>query len=141
MFLMSLQDRLVATETYTMVESNAYFESYRHVLEGLKNINDQLPFQRYIVECEPEVNPPQYLLKGTPKIMPGRKPLYSIRLNSKMHTIKRNSVFSRTCAFSEESLFYKDHWFYQIYTKSNILWINREAKVKLQYNFFLKLCT
>ena len=40
---------------YTMVESTAYFEAYRHVLLGLQQasrIQDTMPFQRYIVDCK-----------------------------------------------------------------------------------------
>ena len=52
-------------ETFVMVESDAYFESYRHVLEGLKEINPgEFPFQRYIVECCQDVGPPAYQLHG-----------------------------------------------------------------------------
>ena len=52
-------------ETFVMVESDAYYESYRHVLEGLKEINPgEFPFQRYIVECCQDVGPPAYQLHG-----------------------------------------------------------------------------
>ena len=52
-------------ETFVMVESDAYFESYRHVLEGLKEINPgEFPFQRYIVECCQDVGPPAYQVHG-----------------------------------------------------------------------------
>ncbi|KAL8625015.1 hypothetical protein ACOMHN_012024 [Nucella lapillus] len=47
---------------FVMVESPAYFEAYRHVLQGLKNLNDQnFPFVRYIVQCQSDINPPRYL--------------------------------------------------------------------------------
>ena len=52
-------------ETFVMVESGAYFESYRHVLEGLKEINPgEFPLQRYIVECCQDIGPPEYQLHG-----------------------------------------------------------------------------
>ena len=52
-------------ETFVMVESDAYYESYKHVLEGLKEINpEEFPFQRYIVECCQDVRPPAYQLHG-----------------------------------------------------------------------------
>ena len=52
-------------ETFVMVESDAYYESYRHVLEGLKEINpEEFPFQRYIVECCQDIRPPVYQLHG-----------------------------------------------------------------------------
>ena len=56
---------LQSKETFVMVESDAYYESYRHVLEGLKEINpEEFPFQRYIVECCQDVGPPAYQLHG-----------------------------------------------------------------------------
>ena len=51
-------------EEYAMVESAAYFESYVHNLEGLKDFNGgSLPFQKYLL-CNTEettVNAPRYL--------------------------------------------------------------------------------
>jgi len=45
-----------------MVESPAYFEAYRHVLKGLKELDETtLPFKKYLVECSAEVDPPEYL--------------------------------------------------------------------------------
>ncbi|XP_069077151.1 NFX1-type zinc finger-containing protein 1-like [Pleurodeles waltl] len=47
---------------FTMVESPAFFEGYRHVLEGLKEMDHRcLPFRRYIVECNTSVFSPHYL--------------------------------------------------------------------------------
>lgn len=47
---------------YQMVESPAYFESYRYVLKGLKELDESnLPFKKYLVECSAEVDPPEYL--------------------------------------------------------------------------------
>ncbi|XP_041800203.1 NFX1-type zinc finger-containing protein 1 isoform X2 [Chelmon rostratus] len=49
-------------QLFLMVETTAYFEAYRYVLDGLKEQEeDSLPFQRYIVECETDVQPPEYL--------------------------------------------------------------------------------
>ncbi|XP_056130189.1 NFX1-type zinc finger-containing protein 1 [Lampris incognitus] len=51
-------------QSFLMVETPAYFEAYRYVLEGLQEQKeDELPFQRYIVECCTDVRPPAYLLK------------------------------------------------------------------------------
>jgi hypothetical protein len=48
-----------------MVETTAYFEAYRHVLEGLQEVQEEdVPFQRNIVECDPHVSEPRYLLMG-----------------------------------------------------------------------------
>ena len=48
--------------TLTMVESPAYFESYRHVLSRLQGVTpDAFPFQKYLVKCSPDVEPPTYL--------------------------------------------------------------------------------
>ena len=67
-------DNLVETinheQQFFMIESPAYFESYRHVLEGLQNFNkDNLPFQRYLVECRSDVNPPVYLTKSANPVL------------------------------------------------------------------------
>ncbi|XP_074552411.1 NFX1-type zinc finger-containing protein 1 [Halichoeres trimaculatus] len=49
-------------QSFMMVETTAYFEAYRYVLEGLQEQEeDSLPFQRYIVNCSPDVEPPAYL--------------------------------------------------------------------------------
>lgn len=48
-------------EKFDMVESPAFFETYRHVLEGLQKIQpDDLPFQEHIVKCNRNVGPPGY---------------------------------------------------------------------------------
>ncbi|XP_068716349.1 NFX1-type zinc finger-containing protein 1-like [Montipora foliosa] len=50
---------------YQMVESPAYFEPYRHVLKGLKELDGTtLPFKKYLVECSEEVDPPKYLRRN-----------------------------------------------------------------------------
>ena len=49
-------------DQYQMVESPAYFEAYRHVLKGLKELDENnLPFKKYLVECRGDVDPPEYL--------------------------------------------------------------------------------
>ncbi|XP_069762565.1 NFX1-type zinc finger-containing protein 1-like isoform X2 [Narcine bancroftii] len=49
-------------DTFLMVESTAYFEAYYHVLEGIKEINDDdMPFQKYLVQCQTNVGKPKYL--------------------------------------------------------------------------------
>uniref|UniRef100_UPI0037E7DECA NFX1-type zinc finger-containing protein 1 n=1 Tax=Semicossyphus pulcher TaxID=241346 RepID=UPI0037E7DECA len=49
-------------QSFLMVETTAYFEAYRYVLEGLQEqVEDNLPFQRYIVECSSDVETPAYL--------------------------------------------------------------------------------
>nr|XP_014346107.1 PREDICTED: NFX1-type zinc finger-containing protein 1-like isoform X2 [Latimeria chalumnae] len=54
-----------AIDSFLMIETSAYFEAYRHVLEGLKEIaNNELPLQRYIVHCETDVSTPQYMMGG-----------------------------------------------------------------------------
>ncbi|XP_042361275.1 NFX1-type zinc finger-containing protein 1 isoform X2 [Plectropomus leopardus] len=54
--------RIEKDQSFLMVETTAYFEAYRYVLEGLKEQEeDNLPFQRYIVECSKDVQPPAYL--------------------------------------------------------------------------------
>ena len=48
-------------EKFDMVESPAFFESYRHVLEGLQEIEPgELPFHEHIVKCSRDVGAPDY---------------------------------------------------------------------------------
>lgn len=54
------------SDSFLMVETTAYFEAYRHVLEGLQKMQkEDLPFQKYIVECETQVKEPAYLKEDT----------------------------------------------------------------------------
>ncbi|MGH0131754.1 UNVERIFIED_CONTAM: hypothetical protein FKN15_048582 [Acipenser sinensis] len=63
-----------ASHAFLMVETTAYFEAYRHVLEGLQEEEEEdLPFQRYIVQCQKDVAEPAYLHAG-----PGAYDLSSI---------------------------------------------------------------
>ena len=56
-------------ERYVMVESTAYFEAYRHILEGIKraselHLTDRLQiFKKYLVDCQvtPPLSVPRYL--------------------------------------------------------------------------------
>ena len=50
---------------FVMIESSAYFEAYRHVLEALKTLKtEEFRFQRYIVDCCQDVDPPEYLVQS-----------------------------------------------------------------------------
>jgi hypothetical protein len=50
---------------FVMVESQAYFEAYRPVLQGLQNLNDNnFPFAAYIVRCQNNVGPPGSVYDG-----------------------------------------------------------------------------
>ena len=55
----------ISPETeFTMVESTAYFEAYRHILNRLQNLEENPPsFKLYIVDCKPleYIPPPSYL--------------------------------------------------------------------------------
>ncbi|NXV98239.1 ZNFX1 protein, partial [Calonectris borealis] len=54
------------SDSFLMVETTAYFEAYRHVLEGLQEIHEEdIPFQKYIVECDAQVKKPTYLTMDT----------------------------------------------------------------------------
>ena len=49
---------------FDMVESEAFFEAYRYVLEALKEFEPgSLPFQEHIVECKKVVGPPDHQRK------------------------------------------------------------------------------
>ncbi|XP_074745728.1 NFX1-type zinc finger-containing protein 1-like isoform X2 [Strix uralensis] len=48
--------------SFTMVESPAFFEAYRHVLEGLQELSPAtVPFGRYLVHCKTSVRRPAHL--------------------------------------------------------------------------------
>ncbi|NXP31996.1 ZNFX1 protein, partial [Leiothrix lutea] len=54
------------SDSFLMVETTAYFEAYRHVLEGLQKMREEdIPFQKYIVECDRQVKEPAYLTENT----------------------------------------------------------------------------
>ena len=57
------------SQEFVMLESSAYFEAYRHILNGLQQINfDLMPFSAYLVECKTsglEIPPPKYLKHAT----------------------------------------------------------------------------
>ncbi|KAG9479348.1 hypothetical protein GDO78_012817 [Eleutherodactylus coqui] len=49
-------------DDFLMIEATAYFEAYRHVLEGLKEmVASEIPFQNYIVLCHTAMSPPLYV--------------------------------------------------------------------------------
>ncbi|PVD21340.1 hypothetical protein C0Q70_19513 [Pomacea canaliculata] len=60
-FMNSIREILNASgDTFIMAETTAYFEAYRHVLEGLQEMQTCFPLSRYIVECKTDIKPPQY---------------------------------------------------------------------------------
>lgn len=63
-FKTGLEDVFNSTsnDVYIMAETTAYFESYCHVLEGLKEMTKNLPLQDYIIKCRSDLKPPRYLL-------------------------------------------------------------------------------
>ncbi|NWS36582.1 ZNFX1 protein, partial [Polioptila caerulea] len=61
-----LLEELQPSDSFLMVETTAYFEAYRHVLEGLQKTREEdIPFQKYIVECDTQVKEPAYLTEDT----------------------------------------------------------------------------
>ncbi|XP_046560625.1 NFX1-type zinc finger-containing protein 1-like [Haliotis rubra] len=49
---------------YTMIETTAFFEAYRHVLRALQEIHEgELPFEKYIIHCETSQDSPRYLTR------------------------------------------------------------------------------
>ena len=59
--LEKLNEFIKEKKKFDMVESPAFFETYRHALEGLQKIQpDELPFQEHIVKCNRNVGPPGY---------------------------------------------------------------------------------
>ena len=61
-FVEGLEGTHRTRDKFVMVESPAYFESYRPILKQLKQIApDTFPFQEYLVHCNSDVKLPQYL--------------------------------------------------------------------------------
>lgn len=61
-FIDEKEPAVKSNEKFVMVESPAYFESCRHVLQRLKEIKpDKFPFQEYLVNCAPDVKTPAYM--------------------------------------------------------------------------------
>ncbi|XP_053609181.1 NFX1-type zinc finger-containing protein 1-like [Plodia interpunctella] len=58
---------LSIAESYTLIESEVYFEPYYHVLKVLQSqrFPQHLAMQDYIVKAQPLTNPPQYLTDNT----------------------------------------------------------------------------
>uniref|UniRef100_W5N812 Zinc finger, NFX1-type containing 1 n=1 Tax=Lepisosteus oculatus TaxID=7918 RepID=W5N812_LEPOC len=51
------------SDTFLMIETTAFFEAYRHVLKGLQEMaTEELPMQKYIVDCDAEISAPKYLM-------------------------------------------------------------------------------
>ena len=68
-FVKGFEDIPQTQEKYVMVESPAYFEAYRPILEQLRKITqDAFPFQEYLVFCNSDVKPPRYLRDEKPGI-------------------------------------------------------------------------
>ncbi|XP_062572126.1 NFX1-type zinc finger-containing protein 1-like [Saccostrea cucullata] len=57
-------EKATANNLFVVAETTAYFEAYRHVLEGMKEITQEMPFQKYIVHCQANAKPPKYLLSS-----------------------------------------------------------------------------
>ncbi|XP_075682935.1 NFX1-type zinc finger-containing protein 1-like isoform X2 [Rhinoderma darwinii] len=78
-----------ANRLFVMAETTAYFEAYRHTLDGLKEMQEyDVPLQNYIVHCETTMSPPAYLLD-----------------NNFSFTLKeiKNHTFSETDSSDEET--------------------------------------
>ncbi|XP_073443907.1 NFX1-type zinc finger-containing protein 1-like isoform X2 [Dendrobates tinctorius] len=53
-------------DNFLMIEATTYFEAYRHVLEGLKEMAEsEIPFQNYIVFCNTAMSPPLYVSQNS----------------------------------------------------------------------------
>nr|XP_039261242.1 NFX1-type zinc finger-containing protein 1-like isoform X2 [Styela clava] len=59
-----IKDNIDYNAIYTMVESEAFFEAYTHVLSALRE-TETVPLDRYIVQCSKHVKRPKYMNKST----------------------------------------------------------------------------
>ena len=58
-----------SSKVYRMLESPCYYEAFAPVLRRLNGMNPkQIPFQKYVVKCETDVDPPIYLRDGNMKM-------------------------------------------------------------------------
>ena len=76
---------------YKMVECSAYFEAYRHNLQGLQDLNDtKLPFKDYLLNTRSlQADPPRYLIGNDSKY--DFKPIMKTRLPEvKRRVLKTN---------------------------------------------------
>ncbi|XP_053404555.1 NFX1-type zinc finger-containing protein 1-like [Mercenaria mercenaria] len=56
----------VLHKIFRMAETSAYFESYRHVLSSMQTFRQgDLPFEKYIIYCDRNVEAPAYLKPGS----------------------------------------------------------------------------
>lgn len=78
----------------TMVESTAYFESYRHVLCSLQTITaEQMPFKRYIVDGCNKIKPPQYT-EGNEDLQFDLLPIIDKDVIFKDHNVGEKQLYS-----------------------------------------------
>ncbi|KAG0721344.1 NFX1-type zinc finger-containing protein 1 [Chionoecetes opilio] len=71
---------------FTMVESRAYFMAYKHVLQALKEMPNNIPMEKYVVHVEGLVNPPRYLGVENP---------YDLRVIRSKSMMKNSEAFNR----------------------------------------------
>ncbi|XP_039935790.1 NFX1-type zinc finger-containing protein 1 [Hirundo rustica] len=96
------------SDSFLMVETTAYFEAYRHVLEGLQKMREEdIPFQKYIVECDAQVKEPAYLREDTaynlaPLMNPSREEKCPDSLKS-VHILDPNQWLSMEALKLDES--------------------------------------
>ncbi|NXF09008.1 ZNFX1 protein, partial [Smithornis capensis] len=96
------------SDSFIMVETTAYFEAYRHVLEGLQEMQEEdIPFQKYIVECDSQVKKPAYLTENTvynfvPLIQKSDKEMYRDGLRS-VHVLDPKQWLSMEALKLDES--------------------------------------
>ena len=86
------------TDEYTMVESTAYFEAYRHVLLGLQSASQRqetMPFKRYIVECN---------MKDLPLPLHVRRTTFDLSM-----TLGTKSIEARNITISKEATWPHHH--------------------------------
>ncbi|XP_064640667.1 NFX1-type zinc finger-containing protein 1-like [Lineus longissimus] len=63
-------------QSFVMLEATSYLEAYKYVLARLQSIGmdieagKEMPFQRYVVDCEVDINPPDYLDRNTTITIP-----------------------------------------------------------------------
>lgn len=68
---------------FTMIESRAYFVAYKHILQALKEMPDNIPMEKYVVHVDPQIGLPQYLNQGQ---------IYDLRVMKSSTLMKRTEA-------------------------------------------------
>ena len=78
-------------EVFTMIESGAYFEAYRHTLQRILTMRQEdLPrHERYIVHCAKDMRPPAYLRRADAAAADALSPTLDLRVMAQQRATRK----------------------------------------------------